>query len=51
MASVLNLGEVLTTNARLYPERLGAADLERKMTFREWNARATRSAGDNDVNS
>jgi fatty-acyl-CoA synthase len=44
MASVLNLGEVLTTNARLYPERLGAADLERTMTFREWNARACRLA-------
>ena len=44
MLSLLNLGEVLTTNARLYPERIGAADLERRMTFREWNARACRLA-------
>jgi fatty-acyl-CoA synthase len=44
MLSLLNLGEVLTTNARLYPERIGAADLERRMTFRAWNARACRLA-------
>jgi acyl-CoA synthetase (AMP-forming)/AMP-acid ligase II len=44
MVPVLNLGEVLTTNARLHPERIGAADLDRGMTFREWNARACRLA-------
>ena len=44
MLSLLHLGEVLTTNARLYPERIGAADLDRAMTFREWNVRACRLA-------
>ena len=44
MSSVLNLGEVLATHARLHPERIGASDLDRAMTFREWNARACRLA-------
>ena len=43
-ASVLNLGEVLTTNAQLFPNRIGARDLERAMTFPQWNARACRLA-------
>jgi len=44
MTPLLNLGEVLATNARLFPERIGASDLERAMTFREWDARACRLA-------
>jgi acyl-CoA synthetase (AMP-forming)/AMP-acid ligase II len=44
MTPLLNLGEVLATNARLFPERVGASDLERAMTFRQWNARACRLA-------
>jgi fatty-acyl-CoA synthase len=44
MVSLLDLGEVLAASARLYPERIGARDLERAMTFREWNARACRLA-------
>ena len=44
MTPLLNLGEVLATNARLFPGRIGASDLERAMTFREWNARACRLA-------
>jgi len=44
MAQLLNLGEVLATNARLFPGRIGARDLEREMTFRDWNARACRLA-------
>jgi acyl-CoA synthetase (AMP-forming)/AMP-acid ligase II len=38
------VGEVLRANARLFPERVGARDLERAMTFRQWNARACRLA-------
>jgi acyl-CoA synthetase (AMP-forming)/AMP-acid ligase II len=44
MAGVLHLGEVLRTHARVFPDRLGARDLSRAMTFREWNARACRLA-------
>jgi len=44
MAPLLNFGEALGTNARLFPERTGAADLGRAMTFRQWNARACRLA-------
>ena len=43
-ASLLTLGEVLTTSARLFPNRIGARDLDRSMTFPEWNARACRLA-------
>ena len=39
-----HVGEVLRANARLFPERVGARDLERAMTFRQWNARACRLA-------
>ena len=41
---VLNLGEVLATNARLFPDRPGARDLDRTMTFQQWNTRACRLA-------
>jgi acyl-CoA synthetase (AMP-forming)/AMP-acid ligase II len=35
---------MLAAHARTQPERLGARDLEREMTFAEWNARACRLA-------
>ena len=41
---LLTVGEMLSAQARLQPERLGARDLERAMTFREWNDRACRLA-------
>jgi acyl-CoA synthetase (AMP-forming)/AMP-acid ligase II len=44
MKSVLTLGQMLTAHARLCPERTGTRDLERGMTFREWNERARRLA-------
>ena len=44
MSQVQHLGAILALNARLFPERIGAADLERQMTFSEWNARACRLA-------
>ncbi len=40
----LNIGQVLTTQARLQPARTGARDLTRQMTFRLWNERACRLA-------
>ena len=44
MTGMPHVGEVLRANARLFPERVGARDLERAMTFRQWNARACRLA-------
>jgi fatty-acyl-CoA synthase len=44
VSSLLTLGDVLTTNARLFPDRAGAADLDRALTFRAWNGRACRLA-------
>jgi len=44
MTHLLTLGDVLAVNARLFPERIGASDLDRAMTFRLWNARACRLA-------
>ena len=34
MKELLNLGQMLTAHARLSPDRIGARDLERTMTFR-----------------
>lgn len=44
MTRLLTLGEMLTTGARLHPDRIGARDLERQLSFRQWNARACRLA-------
>jgi fatty-acyl-CoA synthase len=44
MRNVLNLGQMLTAHARLSPQRIGARDLERSMTFSQWNARACQLA-------
>src|SRR5271154_6581333 len=44
MKSVLDLGQMLTAHARLSPQRIGARDLDRSMTFHQWNARACRLA-------
>lgn len=44
MNSLLTIGEMLSAQARTQPDRVGARDLERAMTFREWNARACRLA-------
>jgi len=44
MVAPLNLGQALSAQARLQPERIGARDLNRAMTFRQWNARACRLA-------
>lgn len=44
IAEPLNIGQVLTAQARLQPDRVGARDLTRQMTFRLWNERACRLA-------
>jgi acyl-CoA synthetase (AMP-forming)/AMP-acid ligase II len=44
MTRLLNLGEMLATQAQLSPDSIGARDLERQITFRQWNARACRLA-------
>jgi acyl-CoA synthetase (AMP-forming)/AMP-acid ligase II len=44
MTALLNAGQILSAQARLQPERIGARDLERTMTFRQWNARACQLA-------
>jgi acyl-CoA synthetase (AMP-forming)/AMP-acid ligase II len=44
MSNLAHAGEVLALNARLFPEKIGARDLARAMTFRAWNERACRLA-------
>jgi fatty-acyl-CoA synthase len=44
MSRLPNVGEVLHFNARILPDKIAARDLERAMTFREWNARSCRLA-------
>jgi acyl-CoA synthetase (AMP-forming)/AMP-acid ligase II len=44
MSQLLHVGEVLSMNAYLFPEKIGARDLSRSMTFRQWNERACRLA-------
>lgn len=41
---LLTAGEVLAAHARLRPDVIGARDLDRSLTYREWNARACRLA-------
>ena len=41
---LLNAGEILRAHARLRPEATGARDLERTLTYAQWNARACRLA-------
>ena len=41
---LLTFGQMLRAQARLQPDRVGARDLERAMTFREWDRRACRLA-------
>lgn len=44
MTEVAHLGDTLGMYARLFPDKVGARDLERSMTFRTWHARACRLA-------
>jgi acyl-CoA synthetase (AMP-forming)/AMP-acid ligase II len=44
MKDLLNFGQMLSVHARVMPGRIGARDLERAMTFRQWNDRSCRLA-------
>ena len=44
MQDLLNFGQMLSCHARLSPSRIGARDLDRAMTFAQWNARSCRLA-------
>lgn len=44
MSRWLNAGEILRINATLVPDKPGAKDLKRSMTFKEWNDRSCRLA-------
>lgn len=42
--SLLTLAEILSAQARLNPQKIAVRDLERAMTYRQWNDRACRLA-------
>lgn len=44
MGPLLSMGDVLLAHAGIYPDRIGARDLSRSMTFVQWNARSCRLA-------
>lgn len=44
MTSILTAGQILSAQARLQPDRIGARDIERAMSFATWNDRACRLA-------
>ncbi len=44
MTPLLTMGQTLSVNALLYPDKIGARDLHRSMSFREWNRRSCRLA-------
>ena len=44
MKDLLNFGQMLSVHSRVTPNRTGARDLERSMTFTQWNERSCRLA-------
>ncbi len=44
MTPLLNMGQAVSLHAHLTPEKIGARDLSRAMTFRQWEARSRRLA-------
>jgi fatty-acyl-CoA synthase len=44
MIQLAHAGEALALHARMFPDKIGARDLERAMTFRLWHQRACRLA-------
>lgn len=44
VGQLLPVGEVISMNAYLSPNKVGARDLDRSMTFRQWNERSCRLA-------
>jgi fatty-acyl-CoA synthase len=45
VSQLLNFGEIVAMNAYLTPDKIGARDLSRSLTFGRWNERACRLAG------
>ncbi len=39
-SQLLTIGQMLSAQARLQPDKVAARDLERSMTYRDWNSRA-----------
>src|SRR3954463_15716378 len=44
MTELPHFGQLLRMNARLFPDKIGARDLDRAMSFAQWNARSCRLA-------
>src|SRR6267154_5129879 len=44
MADLLTAGEAIATQARIRPDKIGAQDSTRVLTYREWNERSCRLA-------
>ena len=44
MTALLTFGQMLAVHARLHGDRTGARDLDRAMTFRQWDERSCRLA-------
>jgi len=44
MTQLAHVGDMLAIHARLFPDKIGAGDLDRKMSFRLWYGRACRLA-------
>jgi len=44
VSQLLNIGEAIAVHAALTPDKVGARDLARALTFRQWNERACRLA-------
>jgi fatty-acyl-CoA synthase len=44
MNQLAHVGDMLALHAQFFPDKIGAGDLERKMTFRLWHSRACRLA-------
>jgi fatty-acyl-CoA synthase len=44
MSPLAHIGDVVAMHGRMFPDKIGASDLERSLTFAEWNRRACRLA-------
>jgi acyl-CoA synthetase (AMP-forming)/AMP-acid ligase II len=42
VSRLLNLGEAISASAHRFPDKIGARDLSRSLTYRQWNERARR---------
>src|SRR6266487_1404841 len=42
MSRLLNLGDAISASAHRFPDKVGARDLSRSLSYRQWNERARR---------